>query len=176
MSSAHYNYIVSVLSKGYKGKAFHQLACEMIQNPVMITESLPILTLNTKMSMHYTWLIGGILDLQPDLIRDHVPYFYQHLAHANFKNYDRSIAKLFYLAGIPENLKGEAIDQLFSWLNSTEISVSTKHYSALALCKVCLEIPDLKPELILVLSEQQFRNKVSFEKLAAKLLKDLRET
>lgn len=171
----HLEHITNILRKGYNTQAFKTLTQDMILDKDMIMASLPILKFNNKMSMHYTWLIGGILDLKPELIKDHVLYFYEHLPHANFKNYDRSVAKLFYLAGIPEPIKGEAIDQLFRWLNSSDISVSTKHYSALALCKICDDIPELKSELILVLREQQFRNKVSFEKLAARLLKQLQK-
>lgn len=160
----------NILAKGFNGKLYQKIAFEMTLSHDLLEASLPLLKVKGKIGMRYSWLIGGLLDMQPEMLDKHVTYFYQHLNEADFPNYDRTIAKFFFLAAIPENLKGEAIDVLFKWLNDPGISVSTKNYAALALCKVADEFPDIRNEVILVLSEQQFRNKSSFEKLAAKLL------
>lgn len=160
----------TILAKGFNGKLYQKIASEMAIQPDFIEATLPLLKEKGKIGMRYSWLVGGLLDMKPDCLNEHVEYFYKHLPEADFPNYDRTVAKFFYLADVPETIKGEAIDILFKWLNDPGISVSTKNYSALALCKLADEFPDIRNEVILVLSEQQFRNKSSFEKLAAKLL------
>ena len=160
----------TVLAKGFDGKRYQTIANEIGLNPDFLKTTLPLLKEKGKIGMRYSWLIGGLLDIKPELLNKHVHYFYQHLNEADFPNYDRSIAKLFYLAECPDDLKGEVINLLFQWINDPGISVSTKNYAALALTKISDEFPELKNELILVLTEQQFRNKSSFEKLATKLL------
>ncbi len=160
----------SILAKGFHGKLYQKIAFEMATQPDLIEATLPLLKEKGKIGMRYSWLVGGLLDMKPDCLNEYVEYFYKHLPEADFPNYDRTVAKFFYLADVPESIKGEAVDILFKWLNDPNISVSTKNYAALALCKLSDEIPDIRNEVILVLSEQQFRNKSSFEKLAAKLL------
>lgn len=170
MNTLSIDELKAILAKGFHGKLYQKIAFEMTIRHDLLEASLPLLKEKGKIGMRYSWLIGGLLDMKPELLNEYVDYFYQHLSEADFPNYDRSIAKLFYLADIPEALKGEAVNILFKWLNDPGISVSTKNYAALALCKLADEIPNIRNEVILVLSEQQFRNKSSFEKLAAKLL------
>jgi hypothetical protein len=175
MNALSIDEIKAILAKGFHGKLYQKIASVMSLNPDLLKDSLPLLKEKGKIGMRYSWLIGGLLDMKPELVKEHVHYFYKHLNEADFPNYDRSIAKLFYLAGCPDDLKGEVINLLFQWLNDPGISVSTKNYAAQALTKISEEIPDLKNELILVLTEQRFRNKTSFEKLSAHLIKALKQ-
>ena len=85
----------------------------------------------------------------------------------------RSLAKFFYLAGIPEEIEGEAVSDLFDWLGDPKMNVSTKTFALLALQEPVKKHPGLKAELKAVVEDQVNRTSVSFAKKASKLLREL---
>ena len=137
---------------------------------ISITSLAHLVTIEKTTAMHFAWLLGEICTVAPSLLYDALPVLYgsRHLVH--FKTFDRSLAKMFYYAGIPPQLEGEIVDRLFKWLLDPRITVSTKHYCVLTLEQCVLKHPELKPELIASLLDQQNKNTVSFTKLAGKML------
>lgn len=144
---------------------------EIIENRIKLSELFPILKSGKTASMRFTWILGDISTLKPELLFEHLPYLFSIRNEMPFPNYDRSLAKFFCNCGIPETIEGIAIDELFKWLNSASVSVSTKHYCVLTLQKTCERYPELKPEFLLILNEQLGKNKPSLDKMIERILK-----
>ncbi|HEY1046205.1 MAG TPA: hypothetical protein VGF79_07180 [Bacteroidia bacterium] len=123
-----------------------------------------------KTAMHFSWLLGGICMFQPTYLRPSLVYFFEKRQEVKFVNFDRSLAKFFFHAGIPSEIEGTVIDVLFSWLDMAGISVSTKNYALQCLVKVVENYPDLKNELVLIIENQLGKNTNSFDKLAKTIL------
>jgi hypothetical protein len=145
----------------------------------IISNNIPILSLaeiihaDKKTAMRFSWMVGDICEKAPAIVYPAIIKFFSERARIKIPNYDRSLAKMFWLSGVPEEIEGEAIDELFKWLSDPVINVSTKVYSMEALNKLGIKYPDLKHELKLVLEEEFDRNTIAFKKRADKLLRSL---
>lgn len=127
-----------------------------------------------KTAMHFSWLLGGICMSQPSYLRPSLVYFFEKRHEVKFINFDRSLAKFFFYAGIPSEIEGTVIDVLFNWLDMAGISVSTKCYAMKSLVEVVQNYPDLKNELVLIIDNQLGKNSSSFDQLAKGVLQKLR--
>ena len=140
---------------------------------INITSLAHLVTTDRTTAMHFAWLLGEMCTVAPSLLYDALPVLYASRHLVRFKNFDRSLAKMFYYAGIPPQLEGEIVDQLFKWLLDPRITVSTKHYCVLTLEQCVLKHPELKPELITCLIDQEDKNTVSLTRLIKKSLSRL---
>jgi len=124
-------------------------------------------------AMRFMWLIGHICDLNPGFVYPYTEYFFSKRSAEKFADYKRSLARMFYLSGVPKEIEGEAIHVMFNWLLDAKANVSTKDYCLKALEKLSEQHMDLKNELKMILEEQQGRNTAAFDRKIEKSLKKL---
>ena len=132
-----------------------------------------VLDAERTVSMRFTWLIGGLCEQAPEIVLPSVAYFYSKRHDVVFANYDRSLAKMFWLAGVPAEIEGAAIDDMFRWLMDANITVSTKTYSMFALHNLTAKYPELKNELKISLEDQLGKSTADFDKRLRKMLESL---
>lgn len=113
------------------------------------------------------------MEIAPEIVAPAVPDFFARRHTVSVPNYNRSRAKLFWLAGIPEEIAAEAIDELFHWILDPKTGTSAKRFSVLALFRLSEKYPEQKNELKIVTEDQQCKNGTSFEKCAGKILQEL---
>jgi hypothetical protein len=145
-------------------------ACYLSENKVDLQDLLLLLDEDRFTAMRFLWLMGGLVEIDPERVAPVVPYLFAKRFEVQVPNYDRSIAKFCWLAGIPEELEGEVIDVLFQWILDPKMSTSTKGFAVSALFKQTEKHPELKHELKIVIEDQLTKNGVSFEKRAGKVL------
>lgn len=145
----------------------------VIHESLDIEELQDLILEERNIAMHFSWMLGGICMSQPKYIEVSLVYFFEKRHEVKFVNFDRSLAKFFFHAGIPSEIEGKVIDVLLSWLDMSGISVSTKNYAMQCLVKVVKKYPDLKKELILIIENQLGKNSISFDKLALKIVDQL---
>lgn len=143
----------------------------LVKNKIKLKSLIGLLHTDHPVNMHFSWVLGGLCEQNPKMISPIIAPLFSTREKIKIKNFDRSLAKMFSLCGIPKEIESEAIDQLFKWLTDPKISVSTKHYTMFALENVVKKYPDLKSEFKLVVEDQLTKNKPSFDKLAVKILK-----
>lgn len=148
-------------------------ARNLSENNVDLQDLLLLLDEDRFTAMRFLWLMGGLVEIDPARVAPVVPYLFAKRHEITVPNYDRSIAKFCWLAGIPEELEGEVIYALFKWILDPKISTSTKSFVVLALFKQTEKHPDLKQELKIVIEDQLHKNGSSFEKRAGKILAKL---
>jgi len=143
------------------------------ENNVDLNDVLELLHSDRYTTMRFLWLMGGIVEIDPKRVYPLLSYLFSVRDTMTVPNYERSLAKFFWLAGVPPEMEAEVIDELFRWLINGRTITMTKSYAASALQNLTRKYPDLKKELKLVLEDQLDKNGVSFRKRAAKILLEL---
>ncbi len=115
-------------------------------------------------------MIGGICEKKPQVVFPCIHYFFSNQHKIQISNFDRSLAKMFWLCGIPAEIVGEVIDTLFKWVLDSKITVTTKRYALFALANYAAVQPGIKNELRMVIEDQSGKHSASFEKFAKKFL------
>jgi len=145
----------------------------IIDHNAELSEILEIIHYEKPAGMRFSWLLGEMSEHYPEKVFPVLHYLFTNRKSISIPNFDRSLAKFFLNCGIPKEIEGEVINQLFNWLTDPKISVSTKHYTTLCLFEQTKKFHELKHELKLILEDQLDKNKPSFGKLAVKILNGL---
>jgi hypothetical protein len=143
------------------------------ENDIELNDLLGLLDEDRFTILRFLWLTGGLVEFDPERVAPAVPYFFAKRFEVKVPNYDRSLAKFCWLAGIPEEIEGEITNALFQWILDPKVSTSTKSFAVLALFNQTQKYPDLKNELRMVIEDQLDKNGSSFEKRAGKVLAKL---
>lgn len=145
-------------------------AHHIVVNEIPLSDLQTIILSEHPVAMRFSWMIGDLCEHEPRVVFPCVSYIFNNRHKIRIPNFNRSIAKMFYYAGIPPEIEGEAIDELFKWLVDAASNVTTKTYALLALSKVISRYPDLTNEFRLLVEDQLGKNSISFEKKARKIL------
>lgn len=145
----------------------------IIDNNIALLDLMSLLEANRKVGMRFIWMVGDLCESNPSLVFPAITHFYSRRHHVPFANFDRSLAKMFWLVGVPEEIEGEAINDLFKWLMDAKVNVTTKVYALSALYNLSLKYDDLRNELKLVVEDQLGKSSISFEQRAKQILKKL---
>lgn len=148
-------------------------ASHIIQNNLAIMDLVELIHNEHPVAMRFSWVLGCICELAPGVVYPAINYFFSKRGEIQIPNFNRSLAKMFFLSGVPDEIEGEAADALFRWLQDPVSNVSTKTYTLSALNKLTIKHPELKNELKMVVEEQLYKNSSSFEKLAMKVMESL---
>jgi len=143
------------------------------ENQVPVIALADLVLEKHPVGMRFIWMIGYLADTAPGILRPAVCSFYKLKGKVEFPNYDRSLAKLFYRVGIPAEVEGEVISDLFTWLSDNKRTVSVKTFALLALVAAIKKYPDLQIELKAIIAEQLEKNSVSFRKQGTRVLNKL---
>lgn len=123
--------------------------------------------------MRFSWIFGDITDLNPDLIFDCLPYFFKRRNDFTFPGFHRSVARMLYFTGIPEEIEGEAMDQMVEWCMDPQVAIGVKHHSLKTLMRLADKYPDLAHEVILVLQSQVDMHTAAYQKRVRKWLREM---
>jgi len=161
------------LKENNSGANRKKWAARIIENQINLVDLVELIHAEYPVAMRFSWLIGDLCEQKPELVFPTISYFFSARDQIKIKNFDRSLAKLFWLSGVPSEIESEVIDELFKWLHDPKITVSTKNYSLFALQKLTVIHPELKNELRIVIEDQLGKNSSSFEKRAGVILGEL---
>ncbi len=147
-----------------------QWAAFIVQNDIALIDIIALIHAEHPIAMRFSWLLGGLCERDPQRVFPVVTYLFTTRDTITIQHFERSLAKMFYLAGIPPEIEGEAVDALFQWLLDPKAIISTRNFAMAALDKLCLKYPELRHELKVVLEELVLPPGGSLEKKARKLL------
>jgi hypothetical protein len=145
----------------------------IVERKIPLPDLQDLIHAEKPVAMRFSWLLGGICELQPSVVYPSVTYFFSKRHEIQIVNFNRSLAKMFWLAGVPLEIEGEAIDEMVKWLLDPKTIVSTKAYALSALYELTHKYPELKNEIKLVIEDQLDKNTIAFRKRAEKVLKDM---
>ncbi|MFT3910766.1 MAG: hypothetical protein QM737_15215 [Ferruginibacter sp.] len=167
------NKISISLKKDGSDKNCRAWANFIVKNKIAITDLHPLIHAEHPVAMRFSWLLGGICESNPKLVYPSIIYFFSNRDKIEILNFNRSLAKMFCYCGVPDEIEGEAMDNMFKWLSDPKSIVSTKNFAMSALYNFTIKYPELKNELRTIIEEQLDKNSLSFQKQARKLLEKL---
>ena len=118
-------------------------------------------------------MLGDLCEMDASLVFPLISQLFVNKERIKNANFNRSLSKYFFWAGIPKAIEGDVVNALFDWLNDPKSIVSTKTNSMLVLHQLIKQYPDLKIELKASIETQLEISSISFQKKAAKILKKL---
>lgn len=147
----------------------------IIKEQVELIHLTELLDAEHPIGMRFTWLLGHILEESPAQITPIVTYCFENRNKWTFPGVKRWLAKMLWLAGIPEEIEGLVVDELFKWILDPKVKVAVKVYGMDALYNMVQKYPDLKEELLIVIDDQWNKNSVAFRARGKRVLKALRQ-
>ncbi|HEX2898165.1 MAG TPA: hypothetical protein VHS96_00445 [Bacteroidia bacterium] len=147
-----------------------QWGAHIVENDLALADLLALIHAEKKVATRFSWMLGGIVERDPQRLRPVIPYLFTRRKEILILNFERSLAKFFALAGIPSEIEGEAVEALFQWLMDPKVLLSTRIFAMAALDRYCVQQPELRNELRLVLERIASDNGGSLEKKAMGIL------
>lgn len=126
-----------------------------------------------KIGKRMAWMLSDVGMRDKGKLLGVLPYLFSRRAETNIPHFEQQFAKYWRIAGIPEEDKGLAIDYLFRWLVTPEVSTHIKTVSLEVLHLLTKEYPELKNELQLCIEQQPDDIDVSLKKAIKKVIKEL---
>jgi hypothetical protein len=162
--------LAMVLEQDSSDAARKNIAQQIIDGKLLLHDLHPILFLEGKAAMRFSWMLGYLAEQQPALVFPCLAFYFSQRNHFKILNFNRSLAKLFSLTGIPEDLEGEVVSTLFDWIQDKQADVSIKTHSMMAIFKHSERYPALRKELLLIIEEGWDHHPVSFQQTGKKIL------
>jgi hypothetical protein len=145
----------------------------IVENKIPMMSLMELLDAAHPIGMRFTWVFGEIIKLDPNHLFPVAAHCFALRDKITFPGFKRTIAKMLALAGVPEEIEGLVVDQLFKWVLNPKIKVAVKVFSIDTLSQLCFKYPDLKEELLLVIEDQLDKNSAALRARAKMVLKRL---
>lgn len=145
----------------------------ILEKKIPLLDLIEIVHAERDVALRFMWLVGHICDKDPSVIYPAVAEFFRKRNDVNILNYNCSVAKMLFKAGVPVEIEAEVIDELFKWMLDPMTNVSNKIFAMRTLQNLSVKYPELKNELKIVIDDQLTKNKSSFDKTAKKVLESL---
>lgn len=133
------------------------------------------LALNEKdpIAWRAAWILDGSDELHPGLASNFISHIVQSLPGLVSKGTLRSILRMLCRYDIPEKEQGIIIDLCFQYLVSELYPVAVKVHAMQIIYNHVLLYPELKDELITVITDQVDNNTVGFKSRGKRLIKKM---
>jgi hypothetical protein len=145
-------------------------ANHIVEKKIPLIDFIELIHAEHPIAIRFSWMLGYLCEIKPEVVYPTISYFFTHRNEIKIPNFNRSLAKMFYLCGVPDELEGEVVTALFNWLQDPKSNITTKRYSILALDWITLFHPDLKNELKIVLQEIKDSGAGSLTKMIDRLI------
>jgi len=97
---------------------------------------------DTRNSQKLAWVIGKIVDTQPQIITKHIPEFVKKLHNPCHAAVKRNVLRAISIAGFPKDQIGYLADLAFKLLDDPSETVAVRVFSMSILHNVCILEPD----------------------------------
>lgn len=129
---------------------------------------------NYRLSQRAAWVISTIADKTPWLLEPWLPKMVAKMREPGVHDaVKRNVVRVLQDMAIPDAILDELADACFTFLADPQEAVAIRVFSMSVLEKICRKIPELKPELRLLLEEHLPHGTAGFQSRARKILKRL---
>lgn len=173
MTQEIYNDLKATLAIDRSAESRAYWAQRLIKEQVPIEELLPLLDEEHPIGMRFTWIWGSIITQNAQYLAPIVSPCFERRNDITFPGYKRSIAKMLCMVGVPEELEGLVVDELFKWILNPKIKVAVKVFAIDTIAQLAVKYPELKEELLLVIEDQWDKNSAAFRARAKHIRKRL---
>lgn len=150
------------------GQDRNDLAKEIAESNIDLTELFPILEMDSKLSMRFLWLVGDLAEHHPKYLK---PYIIKLAELESVIEYPvfKSLPKLWFHCGVDDEEFSRAWDISHRVLKSLECSNNEKHRAIKLLYQLSKKDEVFKEEFLLCLDYIKDVDSVSIRKLIVEL-------
>jgi hypothetical protein len=129
---------------------------------------------NYRLSQRAAWVLSLFADRSPQLMHLCLPQMVAKMREPGVHDaVKRNVVRVFQEIEIPDDLLDELADACFGFLADSQEAVAVRVFSMTVLENICEKIPELKPELRLLLEEHLPHGSTGFKNRGQKILKRL---
>ena len=148
-------------------------AAKIMEEEIELNELSNLLFCEPEVTSRFMWLLTEVGEVKFSVLFQFLPHLLEVKDKINYKELGASFANYWLKCGVPEESETQAIDLLFSWVQSGNSNATTKSRSIFVLYNLTKKYPALKNELRLIILDQMDKNTKSFATRAGKMLKEL---
>ncbi len=152
------------------------IARDIVEQDIPLQDLFPLLTAKYTTRSRFIWLLSDIGELDPERIRAALPDLLTLSQKIQYTPLDQAFARLWFIAGVPPEQEGLAIDRMFELLQPYTVNVSIKYNALRVLEKLMKTYPDLQAEFILALEDQVGKHTANFDNVLRKTIQHHRKT
>ncbi|MGB3947594.1 MAG: hypothetical protein WBM13_06400 [Bacteroidia bacterium] len=120
-----------------------------------------------------SWLLPVVNNKYPELLVPYISKFSKTVVNFTVDGIKRNMLSVLEKHIIPKNEQGKLVNVCFDYLLSPDETVAVKVYAMQIIANICVEHPELKNELKVVINDQLLKNTAAFYSRANKILKTL---
>ena len=165
--------IIEIFRERNTSESRDRVVRALIEQNADLKDYFHILYEEYPVGMMFTWTLGALTERAPEMMRPLLPDFFAARLELDILGYDRSLSKWLWLCGIPEEIEGEAAEQLFEWLLDPKVKVAPKVFAMSALADLAKKYPELAFELRTIIEEQMPEGSAGYKSRGRKVLKQL---
>lgn len=124
-----------------------------------------------RLTQRSAWIVRYVGSNHPEMFSPWLSELVKMLRRPGIHNaVKRNIVGLFDTLEIPEELEGELADLCFGYVADPKEEIAIRAFSITVLERICKKIPELMPELLLILEENLEHTTAAFKVRAKKVL------
>ncbi len=147
----------------------------IVEQDLDLRELSKLVFLNKKVATRFLWMLSGVGMIRPQKLFHALPFLFKLFDELD-PAYKTAFANYWRIAGVPPEDEGKAIDLLFEWLLSAQITVTIKSRAIFVLFELTKKYPELKNEFKLCLIDQMDKYSKDFKKRAGKILLEMEQS
>lgn len=140
------------------------------------TDLLPWLALleyEPKVATRFLWTMDEICELKPERIAPLIIPCFEQRARPPVSGFRSSLVNWLMLAGVPEEIEQEVLEQLMIWIQKKEVKTTAKVHALEVLLELSKNHPEIIPELLIIMDDQALKNTIAFEQKCRSIAKGL---
>lgn len=128
-----------------------------------------------RLCQRSAWVLTHVAHKAPQLVEPWLPKMVAKTREPGVHDtVKRNVVRLFEDINIPDAIMDDLADVCFRFLADPREAVAVRAFSMTVLDKICQKIPELKPELCLIIEEHIEHGTAAFKSRGNKILKKLR--
>lgn len=168
-----YDELVKELPTSYSSQR-DKWAKQIIDNRIDLKLLCELLKYSPKVAMRFTWLLSDVGIVNPEYLKNYLSYLLKLSNEKLAVDLKPQMVKYWFIAGMPAEDEGEAIDLLFKVLYSHEYKLHFKHSAIKCLLRELKKYPELKEELKIAVEMQLETDTTdNFKRWCSKVLANL---
>ena len=128
-----------------------------------------------RVSQRASWVISHCYDQHPQLLESHIVTLWENLQKDQNDAVKRNTLRAFQTLPLPEEVQGIAATLCFDFLANPNESIAVRAHSMTVLYRLCLQEPELFPELAMLLEEVIPTGSAGLRSRGKKILKQIRK-
>lgn len=125
-----------------------------------------------RLNQRSAWVLSHVAQKSPGLLAPWLPRMVAKAAEPNVHDaVKRNVVRLMEDIDIPDTILDELADICFRFLADPKEAVAIRAFSMTVLDKICEKIPELRPELRLIIEEHLEHGTAAFKSRGKKILK-----